>query len=102
LVHAYRADETYVKTSSREALNNLRNGDGVLDDVHIKRTQYGADIVSMILDLEGLCRRAKGGPGIDKMFSIADWSCATGFYSFGHEIAHTLVSSMLTTNIHDS
>jgi hypothetical protein len=104
LVHAYRADETYVETSSSEALNSLRaDNDGVLDDVHTKRTEYGADIVSMILELDGMsCGRAKVGPGIDKMFSVSDWSCATGYYSFGHEIAHNLVSSTLTTKIPDS
>ena len=28
------------------------------------------------------------GPQKNAMFSVAAWNCATGYYSFGHEIAH--------------
>jgi hypothetical protein len=104
LVHAYR-DETYVETdSSGTILRSLTyTSDGELDDVHTKRTQYGADLVVMILDMSGSCGRAwtRQGSAVSRgsMFSLVDYNCATGYYSFGHEIGHNLVSSALIAKI---
>lgn len=93
LVHAYR-DPTYVEASSDAfgtALTSLRSStDGVMDDVHTKRTQYGADIVAMIIDDAQYCGIAYLGPRTDLMFSVTKWSCATGYYSFGHEVSYWL------------
>merc|ERR1712007_410592 len=30
------------------------------------------------------------GPSIELMYSVVNWSCATGYFSFGHEIGHNL------------
>ena len=53
LVHAYQ-DPNYVEASSNAintALSNIRStNDGIIDDVHTKRTQYGADVVAMIVN----------------------------------------------------
>ena len=32
------------------------------------------------------------GPKKHLMFSVVNWSCATGYYTFGHEIGHNMVS----------
>ena len=89
--------------------------DGVMDDVHIKRKKHGADLVVLIIHDETYCGAAwrgkkfqlqrfhfvkltrfyvnlKLGPDPAKMFSVVRHSCATGYYSFGHEIAHNFVS----------
>jgi hypothetical protein len=89
LVHAYRS-ETYVENTSgtlrfTQGLSELRNTtDGKLDDVHAKRTLYGADVVSMIVSGGAYCGIAYPGPVKTSMFSVIHRNCATGYYSFGH------------------
>lgn len=93
LVHAYR-DATYVEASFNAfaaALNAVTStADGVMDDVHDRRAEHGADVVAMIIDDLQYCGYANIGPRADLMFSVTAWNCATGYYSFGHEIAHNL------------
>jgi len=89
LVHYYRSD--YQETSFGGSLNDLRNnGDGSLDEVHDLRIQYGADIVALLIDDAQYCGIARLGPAYASMFSVTAWNCATGYYSFGHEIGHNL------------
>eukprot|EP00591_Stephanopyxis_turris_P010788 CAMPEP_0195507272 /NCGR_PEP_ID=MMETSP0794_2-20130614/747_1 /TAXON_ID=515487 /ORGANISM="Stephanopyxis turris, Strain CCMP 815" /LENGTH=695 /DNA_ID=CAMNT_0040633901 /DNA_START=1 /DNA_END=2085 /DNA_ORIENTATION=+ len=91
LVHAYR-HPTYDESSGfNTALNHITSTtDGVMDDVHAKRTTWGADIVALIIDHSSYCGLAWLGPSANLMFSVTKWSCATGYYSFGHEIGHNL------------
>jgi hypothetical protein len=94
LVHAYR-EVNYVEASTDTFLGALSaiqsTSDGNMDDVHSKRTQYGADIVAMIIDDQAYCGIGYKGPSKAYMFSATQWSCATGYYSFGHEIGHNMV-----------
>jgi hypothetical protein len=88
LVHVYR-EESYVEDSRNafeDALNHITYMNGVMDDVHALRDQYGADIVAMIINGPYYCGVAHLGPVAHKMFSVTKWSCATGYFSFGHEI----------------
>merc|ERR1712157_488254 len=62
--------------------------DGVMDDVHEKRKKFGADVVVFIIHDVYYCGLAWQGPSKDKMFSVIRHGCATGYFSFGHEIAH--------------
>jgi len=91
LVHAYR-DEEYSEPSniSQTLLQLILKRDGRLDDVHRKRYEYAADIVALIVHDDYYCGVAYSGPGKNCMFSVTRWSCATGYYSFGHEIGHNL------------
>jgi len=95
LVHAYR-EETFTESpitglTFLDALDKLAStNDGVMDDVHTKRTRYGADLVAMLIDDDHYCGIASPGPGKEKMFSVTAWNCATGVYSFGHEIGHNM------------
>ena len=95
LVHAYR-EPNYVEASTDKfssALNAITSTtDGVMDDVHSKRIDYGADIVAFIINDSAACGLAWMGPSSNLMFSVAHWECATGYYSFGHEIGHNMVS----------
>jgi len=89
LVHSYRSD--YRETGFSGSLNDLRlDGDGRLDQVHAERIHYGADVVALLIDDPAFCGIARLGPSYSSMFSVTAWNCATGYYSFGHEIGHNL------------
>jgi len=53
-----------------------------------QRTKYGADVVASIISLDRYCGIANIGPNIYSMFSVTARNCATGYFSFGHEIGH--------------
>lgn len=93
LVYAYREPD-YVESSGDafgDALNELKQTeDGIMDDVHTKREQYNADIVAMLIDDSAYCGLGYLGPYKSSMFSVSYWSCATGYYTFGHETGHNL------------
>lgn len=94
LVFAFR-DPNYQEASTSAyttALTQITNpSDGVLDYVHNLRSQYGADLVSMLIDDNTYCGIAWVGPALNYMFSVVNWMCATGYYSFGHETGHNMV-----------
>lgn len=64
LVHSYRVN--YVEDTAdpfRVALGDLRgSGDGMMDEVHTLREQYGADIVALIMGSTASCGRGYYGP----------------------------------------
>jgi hypothetical protein len=72
--------------------------DGCLDDVHDWRNTYHADHVvmltetSMPADACGLAwLQANVGPGFEGYaFAVVKRTCATGYYSFGHELGHNM------------
>ena len=79
LVHAVRVEYDETDKTYNNAIADLRvNGDGKMDEVHALRTQYGADMVSLLLGISGSCGIAYVGPSVSAMFSIARFSCATG------------------------
>lgn len=78
-------------------VGQLRNVDGVIDEVHQWRDACGADAVCMITDSgAGYCGRAYSvlttvsAAGAADAFNVTASSCATGYYSFGHELGHSL------------
>ena len=56
--------------------------------VHALRQAYGADVVAMIVGRGQYCGVGYIGPSIGSMYSVSHYSCATGYYTFGHEIGH--------------
>ena len=93
LVHAYR-HPSYVETGGSDALNDITAGFDGMGDVAGKRNTYGADMVALIVDIDNFCGLAWRSdlPYDGYMFSVTDWSCATGGYTFGHELGHNFVS----------
>mmetsp|Transcript_25872 Transcript_25872/g.54682 ORF Transcript_25872/g.54682 Transcript_25872/m.54682 type:complete len:878 (+) Transcript_25872:275-2908(+) len=75
---------------------NSNDPDGLLDYVHAKRTAVAADMVALITTgagcgiawLSGNCPTCL--PTANRMFSVTRWDCATGYYSFGHELGHNM------------
>jgi peptidyl-Asp metalloendopeptidase len=95
LVHSFRHD-TYVEPSFDGALSDLKGtSDGKMDEIHALRDQYGADLVVLIIDDPQYCGLGYVGPSKDWMFSVSAWNCATGYYTFGHEIGYV---SLLSSN----
>jgi len=100
LVHTAQVDytEPVGSCSIYTYRNQLQNPtDGIIDNVHDLRAQYGADVVSFWVENGcGYC-----GVAYDIMdpvsitfesdaFSVVARSCATGYYSFGHELGHLM------------
>mmetsp|Transcript_4764 Transcript_4764/g.6891 ORF Transcript_4764/g.6891 Transcript_4764/m.6891 type:complete len:1246 (-) Transcript_4764:33-3770(-) len=94
LVHIhYEANYDDHSNGWETTLEALRNSnDNVLDYVHSMRNQYGADFVSMLVDTGSYCGIGyrPETPSAGDAFSLSKWSCATGYYSFGHELAHNM------------
>jgi hypothetical protein len=83
LVHA--AYDDYVETDDmRTTLYALSAKPSVL----ALREAYGADVVAMIAGRGGYCGVGYIGPSIGSMYSVSHYSCATGYYTFGHELGH--------------
>ncbi|QMW22930.1 M12 family metallo-peptidase [Sandaracinobacteroides saxicola] len=54
-----------------------------------RRDELGADVVVLLVDKSSACGRAADiGAAADRAFVAVHWDCATGNYSFGHEIGH--------------
>lgn len=80
-------------------LGNLRlKTDGVLDEIHAVRDNYGADMVSWFVENNQYCGIAyvpTGDLSADAGwgFSVVYSQCATGYYSTAHELGHNMGSN---------
>jgi hypothetical protein len=63
--------------------------DGYMDEVHTLRTQYYADVVVLIVNNNQYCGLANAiMANASGAFCLVSRTCATGYYSFAHEIGH--------------
>jgi hypothetical protein len=75
-------------------LSRLRStNDGYMDELHTLRESHGADLVSLIEHEPQYCGIAyrmtsASSSFASSAFSIVHNSCATGYYSFAHELGH--------------
>lgn len=83
LVHA--AYDDYVETDDQRTTLYALPGK---PSVQALRAAYGADVVAMIAGRGQYCGVGYIGPSIGSMYSVSHYSCATGYYTFGHEIGH--------------
>ena len=96
LVHTVEVN--YAETGDMSAdLNCITSqDDGCLDSVHTLRDSYDADMVSFWVENGGAyCGIAwlmttVSGSFETHAFSVIDRQCATGYYSFGHELGHNM------------
>lgn len=94
------AEVSYGESGSMyQDLYRLRNkSDGYLDQVHGLRDTYAADTVVLIEESTDYCGIAFLMTSLsyyfeDDAFSVVHSSCATGYYSFGHELGHNMGST---------
>lgn len=92
LVYAGRTnyDEVGIFTD----LNRFQtDGDGYMDEVHVLRNKYSADVCVLLSSDDMYCGLATGiGVSANNAFCAVSSknNCATTNYSFGHEIGHLL------------
>ena len=70
---------------------------GYMDEVHTLRDQYKADLVVLLVENNSYCGIAWRMDEIGSFFEVAGFSvvstdCATGYYSFGHEMGHAMAA----------
>ena len=103
LAYAYRDPDNYIEyAGTRDPFTNALydiqgKSDGKLDAAHTLRETYGADAVALLIHDPTYCGIGfyTPSPSANTMFSVTSWSCATGNYSFGHELGHNMVRSVL-------
>jgi peptidyl-Asp metalloendopeptidase len=70
-------------------LNRLTTaGDGYMDSVPALRNTYGADLVSLFVEATQYCGYGWIGPDPNYAFSVINRGCASGNYSYPHELGH--------------
>jgi hypothetical protein len=96
----YSGEVPYVETGTFSTdLTRLKTtDDGYLDGVHALRDTYSADLVSLWVEGGDACGLGyllsdPTRPRPDLGFSVVSRSCATGYYSFGHEMGHNMGAS---------
>lgn len=63
--------------------------DGYMDSIHSLRTQNTADVAMIVLNNSSSCGLASAiGATASTAFASVARTCATGYYSFAHEIGH--------------
>ena len=85
-------------------LPRLQDGnDGFMDNVPTLRDTYGADTVSLIVQTADYCGLGYFMATVNNSFensaySVVDYECSTGYYSFGHELGHNMGADHDTAN----
>ncbi len=91
LVYTYQVNYT---ESGKMTLDRDRfriNGDRYMDEVHKYRDKYAADIAILVTGSGQYCGIASAiMANKATAFAVVAQNCATGYYSFGHEIGHLL------------
>jgi len=63
--------------------------DGYMDNIHTARNTQSADVAMLFINNSSSCGLASGiGSTASTAFAVVHYGCATGYYSFGHEIGH--------------
>jgi hypothetical protein len=95
LVHA--AQVSYVETGKggTDLVRLKSSNDGYLDEVHSIRNHYAADLVSLWVEKMDACGIGYLMTNVSTVFASSGFSvvmrdCATGYYSFGHEMGHNM------------
>jgi peptidyl-Asp metalloendopeptidase len=94
----YSDEINYTESSWDKDLDRLKSQtDGYMDQVHGIRDQYGADLVVLITEKTDSCglgylMATLSGDFESKAFCVVARNCATGYYSFAHEMGHNMGS----------
>ncbi len=100
----YSTEVAYTESSDTDAgwstdLSRLQSKtDGNMDSIHTLRDQYGADLVVLIAEKSYYCglgymMSTLSGTFESNAFCVVARICATGKYSFAHEMGHNMGSN---------
>jgi hypothetical protein len=87
----YKYEIAYTESGSFDTdLTRFRTpGDDYMDDIHKVRDKYKADVAVLIINNDDYCGLASTIlADADEAFAVVHYDCATGYYSFAHEIGH--------------
>lgn len=87
---AAAAPTSYTEASFSTDLSRYRNtSDGFMDEIHTTRNTVAADVALLVIDDAAACGLASSiGSTAATAFAAVHYDCATGYYSFAHEIGH--------------
>ncbi len=93
LVHSVRTNYTESGDINTDLSRLRATNDGYMDELHTLRDSYGADLVTLIADVPAYCGLAYRMTSLSasfasSAFSVVHRTCATGYYSFAHELGH--------------
>lgn len=89
LVHASQVSYTESGTFDTDLARYRGTSDGFMDAIHTTRNSVAADVGVLIINNTQYCGLASGiGSTAATAFVAVYWDCATGYYSFAHEIGH--------------
>lgn len=89
LVHKSQVTYTQSGSFSTDLSRYRGTTDGYMDSIHTTRNSVRADVGVLLINNSSSCGLASGiGSTASTAFAVAHWDCATGYYSFGHEIGH--------------
>lgn len=88
---ANKSQTSYTETGNFDTdLARYRGtSDGYMDSIHTTRNSVAADVGVLMVKNTAYCGLASGiGSTASTAFAEVYWDCATGYYSFAHEIGH--------------
>jgi peptidyl-Asp metalloendopeptidase len=91
VVLAHKGSISYTESGnfSTDLARYRSTSDGYMDSIHTTRNSVAADVGVLIINNASYCGLASGiGSSASTAFAAVYWDCATGYYSFGHEIGH--------------
>lgn len=91
MVLANASQTSYTETGNFDTdLARYRGtSDGFMDGIHATRDSSQADVGVLVVTNNAYCGLASGiGSTASTAFAEVYWDCATGYYSFGHEVGH--------------
>ena len=88
LVHRYETPYADFGDLGADLDRFTRKGDGHADEMQALRDQYAADVAILLTGRSNYCGVAWLYPGAESAFGVVAEDCATGYFSFAHEIGH--------------
>jgi len=87
LVHyaALRYDES---SDFAVDLSRLTNGEGAMNEAHVLRERYGADVTTLLVENTDYCGLGWIGAGAEQAFNVVSRGCASTNLTLAHEIGH--------------
>jgi hypothetical protein len=91
LVHSDQITYSEIAFGWTQTITRLKGtSEGFMDEVHTIRDDHCADAVVLLVDNEDSCGIGYINSNAATAFSVVSTHCATGNYSFGHELGHNM------------